>query len=79
MRPGGRVSFLSIGAGSSLRGELDKLSRHPDAPVLPTLSANTAAHICRIGSVLEVVPARCHQATSSAAAHSGSVLASPHT
>jgi len=27
MRPRGRVSFLSIGAGSSLRGELDRLSR----------------------------------------------------
>jgi hypothetical protein len=57
MRPGGRVSFLSIGAGSSLRGELDKLPRHPDALMLPTVAADTAANVGGVGAVLEVVPA----------------------
>ena len=57
MRPGGRVSFLSIGAGSSLRGELDKLPRHPDALMLPTVAAETAANVGGVGAVLEVVPA----------------------
>jgi hypothetical protein len=59
MRPGGRVSFLSIGAGSSLRGELDRLSRHPNALVLPTLPANASVYVCGIGSVLEFFTASC--------------------
>ena len=36
-------------------------STHPDALVLPALSANTAAHVGGIRTVLEVVPARCRQ------------------
>ena len=57
MRSGGRVSFLSIGAGSSLRGELDRLPRHPNALMLPRVAADTAAHVGGVGAVLEVMPA----------------------
>jgi hypothetical protein len=61
MRPGGRLSFLSVGAGSSLRGELDRLSRHPNALMLPALAAHAAGYVCGIGSVFKVVTAGCGQ------------------
>ena len=42
-------------------GDLSTKPRHPDALVLPALAADTAAHICGIGSMLEVVPAADRQ------------------
>jgi hypothetical protein len=40
-----------------MRRELDRLSRHPNALMLPTLAADTTGHIRRVGAVLEVMPA----------------------
>jgi hypothetical protein len=44
-----------------MRRELDRLSRHPNALMLPTLAADTTGHIRRVGAVLEVVLAASHQ------------------
>ena len=77
MRPRGRVSYLSIGASSSLRGELDRLSRDPNALMLPALAAHAAGYVCGIGSVFKVVTGGWASAASNLVAHSSSVLASP--
>jgi hypothetical protein len=37
----------------------DRLSRHPNALVLPTLPANASVYVCGIGSVLEFFTASC--------------------